>query len=62
LECYNRVANANHQRVLRDLDPNVFQRSRATAFSCSLFYGGFEATIDLGTLEVIEGQLPRGGR
>jgi hypothetical protein len=49
--------DAGNQRVLRDLDPYVFQRSPATHFHAR--YGEFEATIEIGTLDVLEGQLPR---
>jgi len=51
--------HADDQRVLRHLDPDVLQRSFAATLHAR--YGEFEATIDLGTLEVIQGQLPGRG-
>jgi hypothetical protein len=48
--------NAYDQHVLRDLDSDVLQRSPTTPLSCR--YGEFEATIDIGTLAIMEGQLP----
>ena len=50
------VADADHQRVLRNRNPNVFQRSRASTLSRAL--REFEATIEIGTLSAIDGQLP----
>jgi hypothetical protein len=50
--------NANDQFVLWDLDPNVLQNDHAPPHFHAR-YGEFEATIDLGTLDVIQGQLPR---
>ena len=43
--------------VLWDRNPNVFQRPRAAALSCPL--RRFQATIDIASLTVIEGELPR---
>ena len=43
--------------VLWDRNPNVFQRPRAATLSCLLQQ--FEATIDIASLTVIEGELPR---
>lgn len=48
--------NADNQQVLWDLDTDVFRRSPAAAFHAR--YGEFEVTIDIGTLEVLEGELP----
>jgi hypothetical protein len=48
--------DADNQRILRDLDPHVLQGPPAASLSCR--YGEFEATIDIGTLAVMEGELP----
>ena len=52
--------NADDLFVLRDRNPNVFP----TTTRCRTFMPGtahFEATIDIASLTVIEGELPRRG-
>jgi Domain of unknown function (DUF4160) len=48
--------NAHDQRILRDLDTHVFQRPPAAPFHAR--YGEFEATIEIATLNILEGTLP----
>ena len=47
------LRNADGQRVLWDLDPHVLQRHPPPHFHARS--SEFEATVDIGTLEVIEG-------
>jgi len=54
---YNQGQDADDQHLGRNLDPNVLQRSRAASLSRAIWRIR-EATIDLGTLEVSQGQLP----
>jgi hypothetical protein len=49
--------NADNQHVLWDLDPYVFNDHPPPHFHAR--YGEFEVTLDIGTQEVLEGQLPR---
>ena len=48
--------NADDLLILWDLGSYVLQRSRAPHFHAR--YGEFEATIDIDTLSVLEGELP----
>jgi hypothetical protein len=52
-----RAIDADDQCVLRSPDPNVLVGSRPTALPRA--YAEFEALIDIRTLEVIRGKLPR---
>jgi hypothetical protein len=48
--------NADNQRILWDLDPNVFNDHAPPHFHAR--YGEFEDTIEIETVSVREGQLP----
>ena len=51
---------ANYLPVFRDRDPNVLAGARAPSLSCTIWrYGEYEALIDIRTLDVIKGSLPR---
>jgi hypothetical protein len=50
------IANAANQRVRRDLDPHVFNDHPPPHFHAR--YGEFEATIEISTLDGVEGELP----
>ena len=49
--------DAHNQHILRDLDPYVFNDHPPPHFHAR--YGEFEATVEIATLEILEGQLPR---
>jgi hypothetical protein len=51
------VRRAGDQHVLRHPDSNVLAGSPTATFSC--LYAEHEARIDVRTLDVVEGQLPR---
>jgi hypothetical protein len=52
------LSNADNQSVLRHRHSNVLERTCAAAFLCDV-YAEHEALIDIRTLEVIGGSLPR---
>jgi hypothetical protein len=51
------VTDADHQHLLRHSHSDVLARSRTTHFHA--LYAEHEALIDIRTLEVIEGGLPK---
>ena len=49
--------HAHNQHFLRHFDPDVLERSRAAAFS--RLYAEDEVLINIQTLEILEGSMPR---
>jgi Domain of unknown function (DUF4160) len=57
--CARCGGDAHDQRILRHSNPDVLERPRAAHFHA--LYAAYEAAVDIGALEVIDGGSPRRG-
>jgi len=51
--------HAHHQSILRNRDPDVFERARAHKPHFHALYGDYAASIGIETGELFAGKLPR---